>query len=81
MWTERQKFGKKTGEGYHSGCSDYVFYYIYNYIRSIMDLDVDVGKLPNHLKLCVMYSDSILSSNSLQWTENLRAVKFDAVPL
>jgi hypothetical protein len=44
-------------------------------------MDVDVGKLPNHLKLCVMYSGSILSSNSLQWTEIQRAVRFDAVPI
>ena len=64
VWIERQKFGKKTREGYHSGCSNYVFYYIYNYIRYIMDLDVDVGKLPNHLKLYVMYSGFILSFNS-----------------
>jgi hypothetical protein len=27
---------------------------------------VDVGKLPNHLKLCVRYFGSILSSNSPQ---------------
>jgi hypothetical protein len=44
-------------------------------------MDVDVGKLPNHLKLCVMYSASIFSSNSLQRTENLRVVRFDAVPI
>ena len=52
---------------------------IYNYIWYIMDLDVDVGKLPNHLKLCAMYSGSILSSNSPQRTEIQRAVRFDAV--
>ena len=46
-----------------------------------MDLDVDVGKLPNHLKLCVMYSGSILSFNSPQRTEIQRAVRFDAVPI
>jgi hypothetical protein len=44
-------------------------------------MDVDVGKLPNHLKLCVMYSGSILSFNSLQRTEIQRAVRFDAVPI
>jgi hypothetical protein len=46
-----------------------------------MDLDVDVGKLPNHLKLCVLYSTLFLSSNSLQWTEIQCAVRFDAVPI
>jgi hypothetical protein len=42
---------------------------------------VDVGKLPNHLKLCVIYFCSILSFNSLQRTEIQRAVRFDAVPI
>jgi hypothetical protein len=42
---------------------------------------VDVGKLPYHLKLCVMYSGSILSFNSPQRTEIQRAVRFDAVPI
>ena len=46
-----------------------------------MDLDVDVGKLPNHLKLCVMYSGSILSFNSPQRTEIQRATRFVAVPI
>ena len=46
-----------------------------------MDLDVDVGKLPNHLKLCVMFSGSILSFNSPQRTEIQHAVRFDAVPI
>uniref|UniRef100_A0A2N9IPU6 Uncharacterized protein n=1 Tax=Fagus sylvatica TaxID=28930 RepID=A0A2N9IPU6_FAGSY len=46
-----------------------------------MDLDVDVGKLPNHLKLCVMYSGTILSSNSPQRIEIQCAVRFDAVPI
>jgi hypothetical protein len=32
-------------------------------------------------KIMCSVSCSILSSNSLQWTENLRAVRFDAVPL
>ena len=52
---ERQKIGKETGEGNLSGCSVNVFHYIYSYIWYIMDLDVDIGKLPNHLKLCVLY--------------------------
>jgi hypothetical protein len=46
-----------------------------------MDLDVNVGKLPNHLKLCVLYSTLFFLSNSLQWTEIHRAVRFDTVPL
>ena len=47
-----------------------------------MDLDVDVGKLPNLLKLCVMYSGFILSSNSPQQTTEIhRAVRFDTIPI
>jgi hypothetical protein len=41
---------------------------------------VDVDKLPNHLKLCVLYFGLFYHSNSLQWTEIHRAVMFDAVP-
>ena len=52
---ERQKYKKETGEGYLSGCSVIVFYYIYSYISYITNLDVNVGKLPNHLKSCVLY--------------------------
>ena len=52
---ERQKYGKETGERYFLGCSVIVFYYIYSYISYITNLDVDVGKLSNHLKLCMLY--------------------------
>jgi hypothetical protein len=31
-WLRGKKLEKRTGERYHSGCSDYVFYYIYNYV-------------------------------------------------
>ena len=46
--------GKRLGE-YFSGCSVIVCYYIYSNISYITNLDVDVGKLPNHLKSCVLY--------------------------
>ena len=80
-----EKCGKETEEGYLSGCSVNVLYYIYSYISYITNLDVDVGKLPNHLKSYVLYlfsSDQFLFYFIIQQsTENLRAVRFDAVPL
>ena len=55
---ERQKYGKETGE-YLSGYSVIVCYYIYSNISYITNLNVDVGKLPNHLKSCVLYFFSL----------------------
>ena len=40
---------------YFSGGSVIVCYDIYNNISYIINLDVDVGKLPNHLKSYVLY--------------------------
>ena len=42
---------------------------------------MEVGKLPNHLKLFVMYSGSILLFNSPLGTEIQRAVRLDPVPI
>jgi hypothetical protein len=40
-----------------------------------MDLDVDVGKLPNHLKLCVLYSTLFYHPTVSKQTEIHRAVR------
>jgi hypothetical protein len=46
-----------------------------------MDLDVDVGKIAEPPKIMCFVFYSILSSNSLQWTEIHDVAKFDAVPI
>ena len=53
-----RNMGKRLGE-YFSGCSVIVCYYIYSNISYITNLDVDVGKLPNHLKSGVLYFFSL----------------------
>jgi hypothetical protein len=51
--------GKRLGE-YLFRCSVIICYYIYSNISYMKNLDVDVGKLPNHLKSCGLY---LFSSN------------------
>ncbi len=58
-WKKVERLQKRLKRGNLSGCLVNVFYYIYSYIWYITDLDVDVGKLPNHLKLCVLYLSTL----------------------
>ena len=50
-----EKTTKETWERGLSGAPDKIFHCICNYTRYITNLYVDVGKLPNHLKICVLY--------------------------
>ena len=58
-------------------CSRKELYCICSYTSYITNLYVDVGKLPNHLKICVLYLYALdqfwlcfIIKISLQWTEN-----------
>ena len=52
---EGGRLQKRLERGILSQCSINVFYCIYSYIWYITNLYVDVGKLSNHLQLCVFY--------------------------